>query len=319
MANFVWNSTTKKMSVTLAQQLADPELAIDITGTFEEMIVGPVVSTPVVTRYQTVADLTYKPVVYFPNNDGTRNLVFGQAKSTPLQYLETKTRGIYNTINLNYTFVDLIPLVYDVSLEPKQFRDTGIRNTLSTQSLQYTYSSVEAPTIAVSQELKIFKIFTPVVFNTIKAATTTITDVTVDVFTPIQQPLTSMKYKTLKGDYQHLNIYSPEYMDKTPDQLYIANSKLTRNPQKDTRGQKGLKIYFDSEFGSYTYYNTDSSSKDRTILNDHEVKPQFFTFNPKKILYFTDYTTNISPTNVNGKLRDIKVVYDWLPLPQKFR
>jgi hypothetical protein len=388
MANFVWNSTTKQMSVTLAQQLADPELAVDIIGT-SEAITGPILTTPTATRYQTVADLSYKPVLYFPSNDGTRNLVFGNAKSKPIQFLEIKNNGVYISLKLNYTFVDLIPLVSNANLEPKLFRDSGLRDMLSRMSLKVpygsidaptiavaqslktsmdsafslklikptlnvAYSSIEAPTIAVSQELKISKtdsfkdllnkaalkisygtieaptiavsqdltiskIYTPVVYKTLPVTSASLGfEATVNETSMIEQPLIVTKLKFIKGDYQHLSSSSSEYMETKIEQLYIANKKLTRNPQKDTRGQFGLRINFDYEIGSFTQY-MQAVRSDRSILLDHEVKQEFYGFNPKKIKYFTKYESVISPTNVNGGLRDIQVLLAPVPAPQKIR
>jgi hypothetical protein len=388
MANFVWNSTTKQMSVTLAQQLADPELAVDIIGT-SETITGPILTTPMVTRYQTVADLSYKPVLYFPNNDGTRNLVFGNAKSKPIQFLETKNNGIYANLKSNYTFVDLIPSVSNANLEPKLFRDSGLRDMLGKASLKIPYGSIDAPTIAVSQSLKTFmdsvfsqklikptlnvayssleaptiavsqelkisktdnfkellnkpalkisygsieaptiavsqellisKIYTPVVYKTLPVVSASLGfEATVNETSMLEQPLLVTKLKFVKGDYQHLNSSSSEYMENQIEQLYVSNKKLTRNPQKDTRGQFGLRISFDYEIGSFTQY-MQAVRSDRSILLDHEVKQEFYGFNPKKIKYFTSYESVISPTNVNGGLRDIQVLLAPVRPPQRIR
>lgn len=311
MANFEWDSTTKKMKVTVAQQVASAVLTVEM-------------QSPIVSGFN-----------YVSNWDLENTL-----KSIQTNY-NTNYNITVNTSELNDNFIT--PEYFDSAIVSTLIETTRFDHLVVSEK-ELLIDFIEIPDSVVSEEYLMTVAFDTKVFN----LDLTFDNRTISKGIPIllnQQgynpinrfnrykksilPRKSDHYdlkaettklsraikeiKSFKTKTVEVNKVEGTQLQLQLNPTVIANGKITTNPQKDIRGQKSLKLPTKNLIsGDICYF---IGKNDRPILSyilNHKLETADLTFNPTKII-FRKFPNNTSPTNVNGS--GIPVIFN-LSIPE---
>jgi hypothetical protein len=306
MANFTWDTTTKKMKVTLAQQVADPSLAV----TTQHLISSDLAS---VSSWDLENTLKTVQTKYTLNYEITVATIEPGNSLTVPEIIPVIEQSLIETSRTNHlSYVDKT-IVFDYKSNSAAIivvPEVSLVSTLFDNRILNVDDSFKIGSISrgIPLSLNQIRIYNDKFLKYKKSILTIpagkFDSVDVIKFTRQIKELDPFKTQTVV-----INRVDGIQIQTQLIPTTVANGKITVNPQKDVRAQKSINMPTKTLIGGdICYYSYKSIKSSRTLILDHKLEVPNYTVDAFKI-QLKKFPNNISPTNVNGK--GLPIIFDF--------